>query len=60
VSIGDQAGLKAVDKLTAETLPKLEQLLHTVLEGLLEIVDRLDGAVVTITVKLPAKTNPTH
>jgi hypothetical protein len=52
MSLGDQAGLKAVQELNATTLPELHKLAEAILADLERIIERLNGATVTITVTL--------
>jgi len=45
MAIGDQVGKYAVDELTVKTVPEL-------LAGLMAALQRLDGATITVTIKL--------
>ena len=55
MALGDQTGLKAVELLNSKTLPELKALGLELLGNLEQLAERLDGATITITIKLPDK-----
>lgn len=57
MSIGDQAGVKAVDKLTNETVPKVRQSAIEVIDRFQKMLETLlDGTEITIKITIERKT----
>jgi hypothetical protein len=51
MAIGDKAGLETVELINEKTIPMLVDALHVLLE-------RVNGAVVTITINIPPRDYP--
>lgn len=55
MAIGDQAGLLAVKELNEKTIPLLVEALNKLILDLHQLIDRLNEATATVTIKIPER-----
>lgn len=53
MAVGDKVGLETVQEVNEKTLPAIETMLHALLE-------RLNGATITITINIPPRSFDEH
>ncbi len=55
MSVGDRVGLLAVKELNEKTIPLLVEALNKLVLDLHQLIDRLNEAIVTVTIKIPER-----
>ena len=55
MSVGDKVGLLAVKELNEKTIPLLVEALNKLILDLHQLIDRLNEATATVTIKIPER-----